>query len=61
MSKVKGSGLEYQAAMAQEQLRGATPSPMSEVAAGRSNPTPEARGRGHGCMGAGGPRRAIPQ
>jgi len=51
-SKVKGSGLECQAAMAQEQQRratqvrgqgrrpgGTTPRPRPEVAAGRTNPT----------------------
>ena len=72
MSEVRGSGREYQTAMAQEQPRGATPHPRSvgrlrgdtqrpsagpatrEVtprlragaAAGRGNPTPEARGSG---------------
>ena len=38
MSKVKGSGLEYQAAMAQEQLRGATPSPRSGWRLGGATP-----------------------
>ena len=58
-SEVRGSSLECQAAMAQERLRGATrcprpgtvaarSHPASEVgvAAGRSNPTPEASGGG---------------
>ena len=44
-SEVRGSGLECQAVMAQERLRGATLRPRS-VAAGRSHITPEARGGG---------------
>ena len=43
MSEVRGSGRECQGATAQEQPRGATPRPRSGSAAGRSNPTPEAR------------------
>ena len=39
MSEVRGSGLECQAAMAQEQPRGATPHP-------RSGAAPKARGSG---------------
>ena len=43
MSKVRGGGRECQTVTAQEQPRGATPRPRSGSAAGRSNPTPEAR------------------
>ena len=43
-SKVRGSGLECQAATVQERPRGATPRPRSGAAAGRSHPTTEARG-----------------
>ena len=39
-SEVRGSGWECQTAMAQEQLRGATPRPRSGAAAGRNYPTP---------------------
>ena len=39
----RGSGLECQAAMAQEQARGATPHPRSGAAAERSYHTPEVR------------------
>ena len=39
MSEVKGSGLECQAAIAQEQRRGATLCPRSGAAAERSYPT----------------------
>ena len=46
MSEVRGSGRECQAAMAQEQLREATPCPRSGAAAKRSYPTPKARGGG---------------
>ena len=42
-SEVRGSGLECQAASAQEQWRGATLSPRS-VVAGRSHLVPKARG-----------------
>ena len=42
-SQVRGSSRECQAAMAQEQLRGATPDPSPGEAAGRSYPMPEAR------------------
>ena len=45
MSEVRGSGLECQAATAQERWRGATLRPMS-VGAGRSYPTFEVRGGG---------------
>ena len=44
MSEVRGSGLECQAAMAQEWLRGATLSPRSGAAAERSYSTSEASG-----------------
>ena len=42
-SEVRGSGREYQTAMAQEQPRGATPGPRPGVAARRSNPTSKER------------------
>ena len=42
----RGSGLECQAAMAQEQARGATQHPRSGAAAGRRYPTSEAGGGG---------------
>ena len=43
-SKVRGSGREYQTAMAQERPRGATLCPRSGVVAKRSYPTSEVRG-----------------
>ena len=43
--EVRGSGLECQAAMAQERLRGATLPPRS-VAAGRTYPMSKVRGSG---------------
>ena len=43
-SEVRGSGLECQAAMAQEQPKGATLHPSSGVAAGRRHPASEVRG-----------------
>ena len=43
MSEVRGSGLECQAATAQEQPRGATPHPRSGAVAGRSHPASEVR------------------
>ena len=46
MSKVRGSGQECQAVMAQERLRGATARSRSWAAAERSYPTLEARGSG---------------
>ena len=46
MSEVRGSGRECQAATAQEQTRGVTPCLRSGAVAGRSYPTPEARGGG---------------
>ena len=46
MSEVKGSGLECQAAMAQEWPRGATPHTRSGAAAERSYPVSEARDGG---------------
>ena len=48
-SEVRGSGLECQAATAQERLRAATLCPRSGVAAGRSYPASEvgAAGRRH--------------
>ena len=46
MSEVKGSGLECQAAMAQEWPRGATPHPRPEAVPERSHPTSEVRGGG---------------
>ena len=76
MSEVRGSGLECQAATVQEQPRGATPHPRSGAMAERSHPVSETRGgdqlqgrrlggatprpRSGGCVGAGGPRGAIP-
>ena len=42
-SEVRGSGVECQAAMAQEWLRGATPCPRSGVMARRRYPVSEAR------------------
>ena len=54
-SEVRGSGRECQAAMAQEQPRGATPHPRSGAAAWRSYPTPQlqrpgaAAGRSNPC------------
>ena len=44
MSKVKGSGLECQAVMVQEWLRGATLRPRFAGTAERSHPAFEARG-----------------
>ena len=44
MSEVRGGGQECQAATAQVQQRGATQLPRSGATAGRSYPTPEARG-----------------
>ena len=44
MSEVRGSGREWQAAMAQERLRGATLCPRSGGAAERSYPASEVRG-----------------
>ena len=44
ISEVRGSGLECQAAMAQERPRGATLCPRSGAAAGRSHLAPEAKG-----------------
>ena len=43
-SEVRGSGREYQTAMVQERLRGATPHPRSGVAAERRYPASEVRG-----------------
>ena len=43
-SEVRGSGLECQAATAQEQPKGATLRPRSGVAAGRRHPESEVRG-----------------
>ena len=43
ISEVRGSGLECQAAMAQERPRGATLCPRSGAAAGRSYPASEVR------------------
>ena len=45
-SEVRGSGLECQAAMAQERPRGATLCPRSVAVAGRSYPAFEVRGGG---------------
>ena len=45
-SEVRGSGLECQAAMAQERPRGATLCPRSVAMAGRSYPAFEVRGGG---------------
>ena len=45
-SEVGCSGGGCQAAMVQERPRGGTPRPRSGAAAGRSYPTPEARGGG---------------
>ena len=63
-SEVRGSGLECQAAEAQERPRGATPRPRSGVMAERSHPTLEARGgtRGQGQRqkGQGGDREEQP-
>ena len=69
-SEVRGSGLECQAAMAQERPRGATPCLRSGEAAGRSDPTAQGQGqrpggatpcpRSGGCMGTGGLREASP-
>ena len=47
MSKVRGSGQEYQTAMAHEWLRGATPHPRSPGAAERRYPVSEVR---DGCQ-----------
>ena len=44
--KVRGCDREHQAAMAQEQPRGAIPRPRSGAAAERSYPTSEVRGDG---------------
>ena len=44
MSEVRGSGREYQTAMAQERPRGATPRPRSGGAVERRYPASEARG-----------------
>ena len=46
MSKVKGSGLECQAVMVQEWLRGATLRPRPGMTAERSYPMTEGRGSG---------------
>ena len=43
-SKVRASGRVCQAATEQEQPRRATPHPRPGAVAGKSNPTPEARG-----------------
>ena len=66
-SEVRDSGLECQAATAQERSEGATQPPRS-VAARRSYPAYEVRGGGReeqmrsgGCTGTGGPRGAIPR
>ena len=45
-SKVRGSSLECQAVMVQEQMRGVTPHPRSGADAERSYPASEARGGG---------------
>ena len=45
-SEIRGSGLECQAAAAQEWLRGATPHLRPGAVIGRSYPTSEARGGG---------------
>ena len=47
-SEVRDSGLECQAATAQERLRGATPPPRSGAMARRRYPIPEARDGGRG-------------
>ena len=47
MTKVRGSGQEYQTATAHERLRGATPHPRSPGAAERRYPVSEVRG---GCQ-----------
>ena len=44
--QVRGSGTEWQAAMAKERPRGATPCPRPGAAAWRSYPMPEVRGGG---------------
>ena len=44
MSEVRGSGLECQAAMAQERPRGDTLHPRSGTVAGRRHPESEVRG-----------------
>ena len=45
-SEVRGSGLECQAATAQERPRGATPRPRPGTAARRSYPASEVKGKG---------------
>ena len=73
LPEVRGGGRECQAstATAQGWLRGATPCPRSEAAAGRSYPPAWGQGqqpggatprpRSGGCAGAGGPRGATPR
>ena len=71
MSEVRGSGQEYQTAMAQERRRGATPCPGQGRRPEGATPSPHARGQGRWpggptprprsrhCAGAGGPRGAT--